>query len=118
MKVSYHHFGLRIECQYVPVNMWSTATRSIPIVSKLDYTHSVFEFHGTCGTGEIAWNTVASSPFAKKTSVESWDELPLLLDKLWQMSDDDLTRLQVTVIFDRLVHWLMVQVESKRRVKP
>lgn len=66
-------------------------------MSKSDYTDPVYKLHGeNCGTGNIGWNTVISSPFAKEASVEVWDDLPMLLDRLWAMSDDDLQRLQVT----------------------
>lgn len=66
-------------------------------MSKLDYTHPGYELYGhSCGSGDTGWNTVASSPFVKEASVEEWDDLPMLLDKLWQKSDDYLKELQVT----------------------
>eukprot|EP00752_Nemacystus_decipiens_P013271 g11759.t1 len=69
---------------------------SIPIVSKRDFTHpSTGDMSDhTCGVGDIAWNTVAASPFARQVSVDSWDELPALLDRLQHESDDYINKLQ------------------------
>lgn len=53
--------------------------------------------HSTCGAGAVAWNTVASSPFAKEFSVDSWEELPALLDRLLNLSDEYTNKLQVKV---------------------
>ncbi|CAM9736768.1 unnamed protein product [Ascophyllum nodosum] len=71
---------------------------SIPIVSKLDYLDPPFSYDDRshpCGEGPAAWNTVAASPFAQAVSVESWEELPQLLDELMEMSDDAIDQLQV-----------------------
>lgn len=71
---------------------------SIPIVSKLDYTVPLplepDSNGGTCGEGVASWNTVASSPFAKEVSVDTWEDLPARLDMLRSMSDEDIGRLQ------------------------
>lgn len=69
--------------------------RSIPIVSKLDYTHPAYNGTTNCGVGEVSWNTVAASPFAKDVSVNDWTELSGLLDRLRQEPDDYINRLQV-----------------------
>ncbi|CAN0079149.1 unnamed protein product [Scytosiphon promiscuus] len=69
---------------------------SIPIVSKLDFTHPTtgpMIFHD-CGIGEVAWNTVADSPFAKEVSVENWGELPALLDRLKEAPPGYIDKLQ------------------------
>lgn len=74
----------------------STAIRSIPIISKLDYTDPAYLLRNrSCGIGETSWNTVASSPFAKEASVNSWEELPDLLHDLLQKSDEYINKLQV-----------------------
>ncbi|CAB1096925.1 unnamed protein product [Ectocarpus sp. CCAP 1310/34] len=69
---------------------------SIPIVSKLDFTHPVVgtKSNSTCGDGDIAWNTVAASPFAKQVSVNNWLELPDLLDRLQREPDEYINNLQ------------------------
>lgn len=69
--------------------------RSIPIVSKRDYTHPAYNGTTNCGVGEVAWNTVAASPFAKHVSVNDWTELPALLDRLRGETDHYVDRLQV-----------------------
>lgn len=71
--------------------------RSIPIVSKLDFTHPVVgtKSNTTCGDGDIAWNTVAASPFAQQVSVNDWLELPDLLDRLQREPDEYINKLQV-----------------------
>lgn len=68
-------------------------------MSKQDFTHpstGSLSNH-TCGVGNIAWNTVAASPFARQVSVNSWQELPALLDRLQREPDDYINKLQVTV---------------------
>lgn len=73
--------------------------RSIPIVSKQDFTHpstGSLSNH-TCGVGNIAWNTVAASPFASQVSVDSWQELPALLERLQHEPDNYINKLQVMV---------------------
>lgn len=76
---------------------FSFLVRSIPIVSKLDFTNPATGLlsNHTCGVGIIAWNTVAASPFAKKVSVNTWQELPALLDRLQQESAEYINNLQV-----------------------
>ncbi|CAM9626304.1 unnamed protein product [Scytosiphon promiscuus] len=57
---------------------------SIPIVSKTDFTEPEYEYPRgvNCRPGTVGWNTVAASPFAKQVSVNTWSELPELLDRL------------------------------------
>eukprot|EP00752_Nemacystus_decipiens_P012180 g10798.t1 len=77
--------------------MWEALeSGSIPIVSRLDYHYPVYNKHVnvTCGTGDNSWNTVAGSPFAEEASVDSWEDLPALLDKLREMSQGDINKLQ------------------------
>ncbi len=71
--------------------------RSIPIVSKLDFTHPANSSlsHHTCGVGEIAWNIVATSPFAREASVTSWEDLSALLDQLRGEPEEYINQLQV-----------------------
>ena len=70
--------------------------RSIPIVSKLDFTHPVYSFSNqSCRIGDASWNTVAASPFAREVSVNTWHDLPALLDELWQKPDHFVNKLQV-----------------------
>lgn len=64
-------------------------------MSKLDYTHPAYNGTTNCGVGEVAWNTVAASPFAKYVSVDDWTELPALLDRLRHATDDYVDDLQV-----------------------
>lgn len=64
-------------------------------MSKLDYTHPPRFDNQSCGVGGVAWNVVASSPFAKKVSVSSWKELPERLHDLLQKSEEDIHKLQV-----------------------
>lgn len=76
-----------------------SAFRSIPILSRLDYSHPVYrkkDVNVTCGTGEFSWNTVAGSPFAEEVSVDAWEDLPALLDRLRTMSQEDTNKLQVS----------------------
>ncbi|CAM9523288.1 unnamed protein product [Ascophyllum nodosum] len=71
---------------------------SIPIVSKKDYLDPAFSYGNNphpCGEGSAAWNTVAASPFAQAVSVDSWEDLPQLLDELLDMPDDTIDQLQV-----------------------
>lgn len=67
-------------------------------MSKLDYADPVFSVEAgkTCGKGETAWNTVADSPFAIQASVNNWEELPALLDQLWNKPDEYIQRLQAS----------------------
>ncbi|CAN0261209.1 unnamed protein product [Ectocarpus sp. 12 AP-2014] len=70
---------------------------SIPIISKSDYTDPAFHKEirvEACGTGDAAWNTVAASPFAQAVSVDTWEDLPELLDRLHAEPDSFLDRLQ------------------------
>ncbi|CBJ28505.1 conserved unknown protein [Ectocarpus siliculosus] len=70
---------------------------SIPIISKSDYTDPAFHKEirvEACGTGDAAWNTVAASPFARAVSVDTWEDLPELLDRLHAEPDSFLDRLQ------------------------
>lgn len=69
--------------------------RSIPIVSKLDFTNPAYNKTSSCGVGMVAWNVVAASPFAKEVSVNDWTELPALLDRLRREPDDYIDGLQV-----------------------
>ncbi len=71
--------------------------RSIPIVSKLDFTNPAYNGTYNCGVGPVAWNVVAASPFAREVSVGDWTELPALLDRLRQEPDDYIDRLQVRI---------------------
>lgn len=66
-------------------------------MSRLDYHHPVYSQHAniTCGIGDVSWNTVAGSPFAERVSVESWEDLPALLDRLRAMPLEDINKLQV-----------------------
>lgn len=66
-------------------------------MSKLDYDYPVYTKHVnvTCGRGDVAWNTVAGSPFAEKASVYAWEDLPALLDRLRGMSREETIKLQV-----------------------
>lgn len=64
----------------------------------MDYTNPAFHKRrnvDACGTGDTAWNTVAASPYAQAVSVDSWSELPGLLDRLQDESDDYINQLQV-----------------------
>lgn len=76
----------------------SVTPRSIPIVSKLDYTNPPPLDDHSCGVGGIAWNTVESSPFAQETFVNSWEELPERLYELRQKSDEYINKLQVNLL--------------------
>lgn len=73
----------------------SSNLRSIPIVSKEDYMNPAYHAPYACGQGNASWNTVAASPYAKAVSVETWHELPVLLDRLRYESDDVIEKLQV-----------------------
>lgn len=73
--------------------------RSIPIVSREDYMNPAFHAPYACGQGNASWNTVAASPYAKAVSVETWQDLPVLLDRLRNESDDFIETLQVGVGF-------------------
>lgn len=75
--------------------MHALLPRSIPIVSKLDFTTPAYNTTTNCGVGMVAWNVVAASPFAKEVSVNDWTELPALLNSLRRQSDDYINRLQV-----------------------
>lgn len=92
-------------------------TRSIPIVSKLDFTNPVYSTHGnSCGTGDFAWNTVAESPFAKEVSVDTWDGLSALLDMLRNKPDDYILQLQVSRFNCFVNHAQKHVVEHSERV--
>ncbi|CAM9294234.1 unnamed protein product, partial [Hapterophycus canaliculatus] len=69
---------------------------SIPIVSKTDFTEPEYEFPTgvNCGVGTIGWNVVAGSPFAKQASVNTWSELPALLERLRREPADYIDKLQ------------------------
>lgn len=76
------------------------AHRSIPIVSRRDFTNPQYHVPGdpantTCGEGTVSWNTVAGSPFAREVSVGNWGELPALLDRLQRAPDNYIDKLQV-----------------------
>ncbi len=65
----------------------------------MDYTDPVYSIDGsttTCGNGNISWNTVAASPFAREVPLDTWDDLPNQLDILRQKPDGYIQNLQVT----------------------
>lgn len=78
--------------------LYLMCVRSIPIISKSDYTDPAFHKEirvEACGIGDAAWNTVAASPFARAVSVDTWEDLPELLDRLRAEPDSFLDHLQV-----------------------